>query len=235
MSPSLMHLVQLFCFCKPSKSQMHQAGCHYQSLLNEDPLCSSARSWIAEQWLLLQLLTPFCLPSNGLIWDWKISQCTLSTAILLFNLNVSMHSTGSSFLNSTLVLRKTRFQNFGQACTGIPSAKGASVHFLALSHSPLPSIALSVHCLSWSAIFSLSLSSTLVQDYIALMEYSAQSNSLCTTLKCTVGPSVSLSHSLANGRTEAQGLLAAPSLSRLFNWGQSTVNSVKPSLQKQSL
>ena len=40
---------------------------------------------------------------------------------------------------------------------------------------------------------SLSLSSTLVQDYIALLEYSAQSNSLCTTLKCTVGPSVSLS------------------------------------------
>ena len=135
MSPSLMHLVQLFCFCKPSKSQMHQAGCHYQSLLNEDPLCSSARSWIAEQWLLLQLPTPFCLPSNGLIWDWKISQCTLSTAILLFNLNVSMHSTGSSFLNSTLVLRKTRFQNVGQACTGIPSAKGAAVHFLALSQA----------------------------------------------------------------------------------------------------
>ena len=44
-----------------------------------------------------------------------------------------------------------------------------------------------------SHFLSLSLSSTLVQDYIALLEYSAQSNSLCTTLKCTVGPSVSLS------------------------------------------
>ena len=98
-SPSLMHLVQWFCFCKRSKSQMARAGCHYQSLLNEDPLCSSARSWIAKQWLLLQLPTPFCLPSNGLIWDWKISQCTLSSTTLLFNLNVSMHSTASSFLN----------------------------------------------------------------------------------------------------------------------------------------
>ena len=85
------------------------------------------------------------------------------------------------------------------------------MHFLALSYSPLPSIALSVHCLSWSVIFSLSISSTLVQDYIKLVEYSA----LCTTLKCTAGPSVSLSLSgERNGRTEAQGLLAAPSLSR---------------------
>ena len=58
----------------------------------------------------------------------------------------------------------------------------------------LPSIALSVHCLSFSVIFSFSLSSALVQDYIALVEYSA----LCTTLKCTVGPSVSLS--LSGGR-----------------------------------
>ena len=66
-SPSLMHFVQWSCFCKRSKSQMHRAGCHYQSLLNEDPLCSSARSRIAKQCLLLQLPTPFCLPSNGLI------------------------------------------------------------------------------------------------------------------------------------------------------------------------
>ena len=89
--------------------------------------------------------------------------------------------------------------------------KGSSIAFSCIvTVSPIPSIALSVHCLSWSVIFSLSISSTLVQDYIALVEYSA----LCTTLKCTAGPSVSLSLSLANGRTEAQGLLAAPSLSR---------------------
>ena len=64
--------------------------------------------------------------------------------------------------------------------------KGSSSAFSCMvTVTSLPSIALSVHCLSWS----ISLSSTLVQDYIALVEYSA----LCTTLKCTAGPSVSLS------------------------------------------
>ena len=58
-------------------------------------------------------------------------------------------------------------------------------------------VTLSIYCIVSALHFllchflslSLSLSSTLVQDYIALVEYSA----LCTTLKCTVGPSVSLS------------------------------------------
>ena len=69
--------------------------------------------------------------------------------------------------------------------------KGSSSAFSCIvTGSPLPSIALSVHCLSFSVIyFSFYLSSNLVQDYIALVEVS----SLCTTLKCTVGPSVSFS------------------------------------------
>ena len=83
--------------------------------------------------------------------------------------------------------------------------KGSSSAFSCIvTVTPLPSIALSVDCLSWSVIFSisLSLSSTLVQDYIALVEYSA----LCTTLKCAAGPSVSLSLS-----SERQNRGARPS------------------------
>ena len=116
--------------------------------------------------------------------------------------------------------------------------KGSSSAFSCIvTFTSLPSIALSVHCLSWSAIFSLSLflSPTLVQDYIALLEYSAQSNSLCTTLKCTVGPSVSLSLSGERQNRGARPSGGPVSLPFTFNWGQNTVNSVKSSLQKQSL
>ena len=89
-------------------------------------------------------------------------------------------------------------------------------------------------CIAFPGLsFSLSLylSSTLVQDYIKLVEYS----SLCTTLKCTVGPSVSLSLSGERQNRGARPSGGPVSLPFTFNWGQNTVNSVKPSLQKQSL